>query len=88
MRRFYWYFDRNSSPNGVIGVYRDYAPVAKAIREETVVRAGVIVETAAESVALLDAEGKIVFANQKLADLLGRPPNTAGHRARRPAMSG
>ncbi len=24
----YWYFDKNSSPNGVIGVYRDYAPVA------------------------------------------------------------
>jgi PAS domain S-box-containing protein len=112
----YWYFDRNSSPNGVIGVYRDYAPVARAIRSETLVRAGVIVsallilylalfpilrrvmrtlevrnrqlvrqaealreseeqyrlivETAAEGVALLDAEGKIVFSNQKLAELL------------------
>ena len=31
-----------------------------------------IVETAAEGVALLDAEGRIVFANQKLAELLGR----------------
>jgi hypothetical protein len=30
-------FDKNSSPNDVIGVYREYAPVAKAIREETVV---------------------------------------------------
>jgi PAS domain S-box-containing protein len=114
----YWYFDKNSSPNGVIGVYREYAPVADAIREETLLRAAVIVsallilylalfpilrgvmrtletrnrqlarqadalreseeqyrlivETAAEGVALLDAEGKIVFANQKLADLLGR----------------
>lgn len=38
----YWYFDKNSSPNGVIGVYRDYAPVAQAIRQETLVRAGVI----------------------------------------------
>jgi PAS domain S-box-containing protein len=118
----YWYFDRNSSPNGVIGVYRDYAPVAKAIRDETVVRAGVIVaallilyvalfpilrrvtrtlqarnrqlaqqaealraseeqyrlivETAAEGIALLDADGKIVFANQKLAELLGRQPDS------------
>lgn len=115
----YWYFDKNSSPNGVIGVYRDYAPVASAIRSETFVRAGVvisallilylalfpilrgvmrtletrnkqlvrqaealreseeqyrlIVETAAEGVALLDATGQIVFANQKLAELLGRP---------------
>jgi PAS domain S-box-containing protein len=115
----YWYFDENSSPNGVIGVYREYAPVAQAIRDETVVRAAVIVaallilyvalfpilrrvmrtlearnrqlvrqaealreseeqyrlivETAAEGVALLDAEGYVVFANQKLADLLGRP---------------
>ncbi len=114
----YWYFDKNSSPNGVIGVYRDYAPVAQAIRSETLVRAGVIlaallilyvalfpilrgvmrtlearnrqlvrqaealreseeqyrliVETASEGVALLDAEGKVVFANQKLAELLGR----------------
>jgi PAS domain S-box-containing protein len=117
----YWYFDKNSSPNGVIGVYREYAPVAKAIREETLVRAGVIVaallilyialfpilrgvmrtiearnrqlvrqaealreseeqyrlivETAAEGVALLDAEGRIVFANRKLAELLGRSPD-------------
>ena len=39
----YWYFDKNSSPNGVIGIYREYAPVAKAIREETLVRAAVIV---------------------------------------------
>ncbi len=115
----YWYFDKNSSPNGVIGVYREYAPVAAAIRSETLLRAGVIVgalvilylalfpilrgvmrtlearnrqlvrqaealqeseeqyrlivETAAEGVALLDAEGSIVFANQKLAELLGRP---------------
>jgi PAS domain S-box-containing protein len=114
----YWYFDKNSSPNGVIGVYRDYAPVAQAINQETLVRAGVIVaallilyialfpilrgvmrtlearnrqlvqqavalreseeqyrlivETAAEGVALLDAEGRVVFANQKLAELLGR----------------
>jgi PAS domain S-box-containing protein len=114
----YWYFDKNSSPNGVIGVYREYAPVARAIHDETLVRAAVIVsallilyialfpilrsvmrtletrnrqlvrqaealreseeqyrlivETAAEGVALLDAEGKIVFANQKLAELLGR----------------
>lgn len=113
-----WYFDGNSSPNGVIGVYREYAPVAAAIRSETLVRAGVIVaalvllylalfpilrgvmktiearnrqlvqqaealreseeqyrlivETAAEGVALLDADGNVVFANQKLADLLGR----------------
>ena len=118
----YWYFDKNSSPNGVIGVYRDYAPVAQAIRSETLVRAGVIlaallilyialfpilrgvmrtlearnrqlvrqaealreseeqyrliVETASEGVALLDAEGKIVFANQKLAELLGRNVDT------------
>jgi PAS domain S-box-containing protein len=115
----YWYFDKNSSPNGVIGIYREYAPVAQAIREETIVRAGtiigallilylalfpilrgvtrtlqtrnkqlvkqadalreseeqyrLIVETASEGVALLDAEGKIVFANQKLANLIGRP---------------
>ncbi|HKP18879.1 MAG TPA: PAS domain S-box protein [Gaiellaceae bacterium] len=114
----YWYFDRNSSPNGVMGVYREYAPVAKAIRAETKVRAGVIiaallilyialfpilrrvmrtlesrnrqlvrqadalreseeqyrliVETAAEGVALLDGESNIVFTNQKLAELLGR----------------
>ncbi len=114
----YWYFDKNSSPNGVIGVYREYAPVAQAIRSETLIRAAVIisallilyialfpilrgvmrtlearnrqlvrqadalreseeqyrliVETAAEGVALLDAEGRIVFANQKLAELLGR----------------
>jgi PAS domain S-box-containing protein len=114
----YWYFDKNSSPNGVIGVYREYAPVAAAIRSETLVRAGVIiaallllylalfpilrgvmrtlearnrqlvrqaealreseeqyrliVETASEGVALLDAAGGIVFANQKLADMLGR----------------
>ncbi len=118
----YWYFDKNSSPNGVIGVYRDYAPVAQAIRSETLVRAGMIlaallilyialfpilravmrtlearnrqlvrqaealqeseeqyrliVETASEGVALLDAEGKIVFANQKLAELLGRKVDT------------
>ncbi len=115
----YWYFDRNSSPNGAIGVYREYAPVARAIREETFLRAGaiiaallvlyialfpilrrvtrtleqrnkqlirqaealrqseeqyrLIVETAAEGVALLDADGRIVFANQKLAETLGRP---------------
>jgi len=115
----YWYFDKNSSPNGVIGVYREYAPVASAIRQETLVWAAVIVaallilylalfpilrgvmrtlearnrqlarqaealveseeqyrlivETAAEGVALLDAGGRIVFANQKLAELLGRP---------------
>jgi PAS domain S-box-containing protein len=114
----YWYFDKNSSPNGVIGVYREYAPVAAAIRSETLVRAGVIVaallllyialfpilrgvmrtlqarnrqlalqadalreseeqyrlivETASEGVALLDADGTIVFANRKLAELLGR----------------
>ena len=118
----YWYFDKNSSPNGVIGVYRDYAPVAQAIREETLVRAAVIlaallilyialfpilrgvmrtlqarnrqlvrqaealreseeqyrliVETASEGVALLDAEGNVVFANQKLAELLGRTVDT------------
>jgi PAS domain S-box-containing protein len=117
----YWYFDKNSSPNGVIGVYREYAPVAQAIHDETVVRAGVIigtllilylalfpilrgvmrtlearhrqlvrqaaalweseeqyrliVETASEGVALLDAESRIVFANQKLAELLERPPD-------------
>jgi PAS domain S-box-containing protein len=115
----YWYFDKNSSPNGVIGVYSEYGPVAQAIHDETLVRAAVIVaallilyvalfpilrgvmrtlearnrqlvrqadalreseeqyrlivETAAEGVALLDAEGSIVFANQKLAELLGRP---------------
>ena len=114
----YWYFDQSSRPNGVIGVYRDYAPVAAAIRSETLVRAGVIVgallllylalfpilrgvtrtlearnrqlvlqaealreseeqyrlivETASEGVALLDAGGNVVFANQKLAELLGR----------------
>jgi PAS domain S-box-containing protein len=114
----YWYFDKNSSPNGVIGVYREYAPVAAAIRSETLVRAGVIVvallflylalfpilrgvmrtlearnrqlvrqaealreseeqyrlivETASEGVALLDRDGNVVFANQKLAQMLGR----------------
>ena len=114
----YWYFDKNSSPNGVVGVYRDYAPVAKAIRTETITRAAtitaalmllyllslpilrgvtrtlrarnkqlaeqaealrvseeqyrLIVETAAEGVALVDVDGAIVFANRKLADLLGR----------------
>src|SRR5581483_318621 len=36
----YWFFDRNSSPNGVIGVYREYAPVAAEIRSETRQRAG------------------------------------------------
>jgi PAS domain S-box-containing protein len=117
----YWYFDKSSSPNGVIGVYRQYGPVAAEIRSETLVRAGVIVgallllyialfpilrgvmktlqarnrqlvrqaealreseeqyrlivETASEGVALLDGDGKIVFANRKLAELLGRGPD-------------
>ena len=115
----YWYFDKNSSPNGVIGVYRDYAPVASAIRQDTLLQAGaitaallilyllsfpilkslmrtlqednrllvkqadalreseeqyrLIVETAAEGVSLLDAEGQIVFANRNLAEMLARP---------------
>jgi PAS domain S-box-containing protein len=115
----YWYFDKNSSPNGVIGVYRDYAPVASAIRQDTLLQGGaitaallilyllsfpilkslmrtleednrllvkqadalreseeqyrLIVETAAEGVSLLDAEGHIVFANRNLAEMLARP---------------
>jgi PAS domain S-box-containing protein len=115
----YWYFDKNSSPNGVIGVYRDYAPVASAIHQDTLLQAGaitaallilyllsfpilkslmrtlqednrllvkqadalreseeqyrLIVETAAEGVSLLDAEGQIVFANRNLAEMLARP---------------
>ena len=114
----YSYFDKSSSPNGVIGIYREYAPVAAAIRQETLLWAAVIVaallilylalfpilrsvmrtlearnrqladqadalrdseeqyrlivETAAEGIALLDAHGRIVFANQKLAELVGR----------------
>jgi PAS domain S-box-containing protein len=113
----YWYFDKNSSPNGVVGVYRDYGPVSSAIRHDTILRAvtilaalmllyvacfpilrnvtrkvvnrnrligeqaealrsseeqyRLIVETAAEGVALLDAEGRIVFTNGKLANILG-----------------
>jgi PAS domain S-box-containing protein len=120
----YWYFERDSSPNGVIGIYRDYGPVAHAIRTETLIRAGtttgallflyllslpillgvtrtlerrnrqlaeqaealrlseekyrLIVETAAEGVALLDADGGIVFANGKLAELLGRSVDDLG----------
>jgi PAS domain S-box-containing protein len=120
----YWYFDRNSSPNGVIGVYRDYGPVAQTIRDDmlnhtaTILLAllvlyvptfpilrritrtlearnrqlaeqaealrvseeqyRLIVETAAEGVCLINAEGRIVFANQKLAELVGRSPETIG----------
>jgi PAS domain S-box-containing protein len=115
----YWYFDKNSSPNGVLGVYRDYAPVRAEIRDDVLTRTAtivlallllylasfpilravtrrlaednrllvaqaealrkseeqyrLIVETAAEGVCLLDAEGRIVFTNQKLAEMLGRP---------------
>src|SRR5581483_7947770 len=38
----YWYFDSNSSPNGVIGVYREYAPVAQAIHDQTLIQGGTI----------------------------------------------
>jgi len=118
----YWFFDRNSSPNGVIGVYRDYGPVAATIRDDTISRTAtvflallvlyvptfpilrgvtrtlekrnrqlaeqaealrvseeqyrLIVETAAEGVALLDAEGRIVFANQKMGEMVGRTTDT------------
>jgi PAS domain S-box-containing protein len=118
----YWFFDKDSRPNGVIGVYRDYAPVAAAIRDDMVSRTAtiflallvlyiptfpilrgitrtlearnrqlaeqaealriseeqyrLIVETAAEGVCLLDAEGRIVFANQKLAEMVGRTTET------------
>jgi PAS domain S-box-containing protein len=118
----YWYFDKDSSPNGVVGVYREYAPVAQAIHDQTLIQGGtilaallilyglsfpilrsvtrtlrarnrqlveqaealrlseeqyrLIVETAAEGVALVDGEGSIVFANRKLAELLGRREET------------
>ncbi len=123
----YWFFDKNSSPNGVIGVYRDHAPVAAAIWDDTLIQTGtivlallllylasfpilravmrrlaadnrllvaqadalrvseeqyrLIVETAAEGVCLLDADGEIVFANEKMAELVGLPDDGVAGRS-------
>jgi PAS domain S-box-containing protein len=98
-----WLLADASFPNGVLAVDRDWAPVARDIRHQTIVQTAtimfallllyaasvpilrrltaalrrsearyrLIVETAAEGVWLVDASGRTVFANEKLARLLG-----------------
>jgi PAS domain S-box-containing protein len=53
---------------------RQLVQQAEALRESEE-QYRLIVETAAEGVALLDAEGRIVFASKRLAELLGRSPD-------------
>ena len=115
----YWLLAEPAFPSGVLAVHSDYAPVAREIRDDTLVQAGamtlallvlygasfpilrrltstlrvqnaeliersvalqaseeryrLIVETAAEGVWLIDEHDKTVFANEKLAALLGIP---------------